>query len=170
MASAHFVVDGYGNIFAPLLLLLAPKLGLSLAMAGTLTMLYQMAASVAQVGFGHIADHSRPRLLVMTGPVVAIGVLSFVGAAPNIPALAFVLVAVGLGAAAFHPPAAALAHRLGGDRQGLAMSVHITGGSLGFSLGPLIFAPFAEHVGLTWTPLLAVPGLIESSFSTRLAR
>ena len=44
----------------------------------------------------------------------------------------------GLGAAAFHPPAAALAHRFGGTRKGLAMSVHITGGSLGFSLGPLV--------------------------------
>ena len=49
----------------------------------------------------------------------------------------------GLGGAAFHPPAAALAHRLGGTRPGLAMSVHITGGTLGFSLGPLLFAPFA---------------------------
>jgi FSR family fosmidomycin resistance protein-like MFS transporter len=44
------------------------------------------------------------------------------------------------------------------------MSVHITGGTLGFSLGPLLFAPFAEHVGLTWTPLLAIPGLIVIAF------
>ena len=66
------MVDGYGNIFAPLLPLLIPKLHLSLAAAGTLTMLYQMAASVAQVGFGHIADRWRPRLLVMAGPVVAV--------------------------------------------------------------------------------------------------
>ena len=158
------MVDGYGNIFAPLLPLLAPKLGLSLAMAGTLTMLYQMAASVAQVGFGHIADRWRPRLLVMAGPVIAVGVLSFVGAAPTIATLALVLVVGGLGTAAFHPPAAALAHRLGGDRAGLAMSVHITGGTLGFSLGPLLFAPFAEHLGLQWTPLLAVPGLIVIAF------
>src|SRR6476620_11406045 len=97
MASAHFMVDGYGNIYAPLLPLLAPKLGLSLAMAGTLTMLYQMAASVAQVGFGHIADRWRPRLLVMTGPVVAVGVLSFVGAAPTVATLAVVLFVGGLG-------------------------------------------------------------------------
>jgi MFS transporter, FSR family, fosmidomycin resistance protein len=164
MASVHMMVDGYGNIFAPLLPLLAPKLSLSLAMAGTLTMLYQMAASVAQVGFGHIADHWRPRLFVMTGPVVAIGILSFVGAAPNVASLAVVLIAGGLGAAAFHPPAAALAHRLGGDRPGLAMSVHITGGTLGFALGPLLFAPFAEHVGLSWTPLLAIPGLTVAAF------
>ena len=60
MASAHFMVDGYGNIYAPLLPLLIPKLHLSLAAAGTLTMLYQMAASVAQVGFGHIADRLAP--------------------------------------------------------------------------------------------------------------
>ena len=158
------MVDGYGNIFAPLLPLLGPKLGLSLAMAGTLTMLYQMAASVAQVGFGHIADRWRPRLLVMVGPVIAVSVLSFVGAAPDIATLALVLVVGGLGTAAFHPPAAALAHRLGGDRAGLAMSVHITGGTLGFSLGPLLFAPFAEHLGLGLTPLLAIPGLIVIAF------
>ena len=41
---------------------------------------------------------------------------------------------------------------------GLAMSVHITGGSLGFSMGPLLFAPFAQAYGLEWTPILAIPG------------
>jgi FSR family fosmidomycin resistance protein-like MFS transporter len=160
LASAHFMVDGYGNIFAPLLPLLIPKLHLSLAAAGTLTMLYQIASSVSQIGFGHLADRWRPRLFVMTGPVVAVAVLSFVGIAPNLPVLAAVLIVGGLGAAAFHPPAAALAHRLGGAHRGLAMSVHITGGTLGFALGPLLFAPAAEHLGLEWTPLLAIPGLI----------
>lgn len=164
MASAHFMVDGYGNIYAPLLPLLIPKLHLSLAAAGTLTMLYQVAASVAQVAFGHVADRWRPRLLVMAGPVIAVTILSFVGVAPNVPTLAFLLIVGGLGAAAFHPPAAALAHRLGGDHRGLAMSVHITGGSLGFSLGPLLFAPAAQHLGLHWTPLLAIPGLVVIAF------
>ena len=61
MASAHMMVDGYGNIYAPMLPLLIPRLGLTLAAAGTLTMLFQLAASVAQVGFGHLADRWRPR-------------------------------------------------------------------------------------------------------------
>jgi FSR family fosmidomycin resistance protein-like MFS transporter len=160
MASAHMMVDGYSNIFAPMLPLLIPRLDLNLATAGALTMLFQLAASVAQVGFGHLADRWRPRLLVMAGPVVAVAVLSLVGLATSTTMLAVILVAGGLGGAAFHPPAAALAHRLGGDRRGLAMSVYITGGTLGFSLGPLLFAPFAQHVGLAWTPLLAIPGLI----------
>src|SRR3954447_15342719 len=79
MASAHMMVDGYGNILAPLLPLLIPHLGLSLAGAGMMTMLFQLSASVAQVGFGHLADRWRPRLLVMAGPVIAVSILSFVG-------------------------------------------------------------------------------------------
>jgi FSR family fosmidomycin resistance protein-like MFS transporter len=160
MAGVHMMVDGYGNIYAPLLPLLIQRLNLTLAAAGTLTMLFQLATSVSQVGFGRLADRWKPRTLVIAGPIVAISVLSTIGLATSKLGLAAILVAGGLGGAAFHPPAAALAHRLGGDRPGLAMSVHITGGSLGFSLGPLLFAPFVQHFGLRWTPLLAVPGLL----------
>src|SRR5688572_5896333 len=164
MACAHMMVDGYGNIFAPLLPLLIPRLDLSLAAAGTLTMLFQLSASVAQVGFGHLADRWRPRLLVMAGPVVAVSILSLTGLATSPLALAAILVVGGLGGAAFHPPAAALAPKLGGNRPGFAMSVYITGGTLGFSLGPLLFAPFAQRFGLEWTPLLAIPGLAVVAF------
>jgi MFS transporter, FSR family, fosmidomycin resistance protein len=167
MSAAHVMVDGYGNIYAPLLPLIIPRLGLTLAAAGTLTMLFQMAASVAQVGFGHLADRWRPRTLIKSGPVVSITLLSLIGLARTKVELAAILVTGGLGAAAFHPPAAALAHRLGGDRQGLAMSVYITGGTLGFSLGPLLFAPFAQHFGIQWTPLLAIPGLLVVTFFVR---
>jgi FSR family fosmidomycin resistance protein-like MFS transporter len=169
MASAHVMVDGYGNIYAPLLPLLIPKLGLSLAAAGTLTMLFQLSASVAQIGFGRLADRWRPRVLVMAGPVLSVSVLSLIGLASSAEMLAAILVVGGLGAAAFHPPAAALAHRLGGERPGLAMSVYITGGTLGFSFGPLVFAPFAERFTLDWTPLLAIPGLaVVAFFLTRV--
>lgn len=153
-------MDGYGNILAPLLPLLLVRLDLTLAAAGTLTMLFQLAASVSQVGFGHLADRWRPRFLLLAGPLVSVGVLSLAGAATSMPMLAAILMIGGLGGAAFHPPAAALAYRLGGARPGLAMSVHITGGSLGFSLGPLLFAPFAQRFGLHWTPVLALPGLL----------
>jgi FSR family fosmidomycin resistance protein-like MFS transporter len=158
------MVDGYGNILAPLLPLLITRMDLSLAAAGILTMLYQLSASVAQVGFGHLADRWRPRLLVMAGPVLSITVLSFIGLATTPVMLAIILVLGGLGGAAFHPPAATLAHKLGGSRPGLAMSIYISGGTVGFSLGPLMFAPFAEHVGLAWTPLLALPGLAVIGF------
>jgi FSR family fosmidomycin resistance protein-like MFS transporter len=159
LAGTHFIVDGYSNIYAPLLPLLIPQLHMSLFMAGTLQMCFQIANSVAQLAFGHIADHWRPRVLLIAGPLVAVSILALIGL-PSTPfMLGVVLVIGGLGAAAFHPPAAALVHRLSPARQGFAMSFHITGGSLGFSLGPLVFAPFAERYGLTWTPLLIIPAV-----------
>jgi FSR family fosmidomycin resistance protein-like MFS transporter len=133
---------------------------MSLMVAGTFAMLFQLAASVMQIVFGHLADRWRPRLLVILGPFVAVSVLSFVGLAGSKAMLAAILTIGGLGTAAFHPSAAALAHRLGGASAGLAMSVYITGGTIGISFGPLVFAPFVQRFGLGWTPWLAVPGLI----------
>lgn len=159
LASVHFLVDGYGNVLTPLLPVLITQLNLSLAAAGTLQMCFQMASSVAQLGFGHIADRWRPRVLLVAGPFVAIGLLPLVGAAPDVWTLAGVLVLGGLGGAAFHPPAAALVHRKAGAQQGLAMSFHITSGTLGQAIAPLAFAPMVQRFGLTSTPLLALPAL-----------
>ena len=158
------MVDGYGNILAPLLPILVTRLDLSLAAAGTMTMLFQLSSSVAQVGFGHLADRWNPRMLVVAGPVLSVVVLSFTGVATTPLMLAAILIIGGLGGAAFHPPAATLAHRLGGNTPGLSMSVYISGGTLGFSFGPLMFAPFADRFGIEWTPLLALPGLLVIAF------
>jgi len=160
LAGTHFLVDGFSNIYAPLLPLLIPHLNLSLAAAGTLQMCFLLANSVAQLGFGHLADRWRPRALLIAGPILTVAVLPLIGLASTPLMLGLVLIAGGLGAAAFHPPAAALVHRVARQRTHFAMSFHITGGSLGFSLGPLVFAPFAERYGLRWTPLLMLPAFI----------
>lgn len=39
------------------------------------------------------------------------------------------------------------------------MAIHITGGSIGYALAPMCFAPFVGRFGLSSTPLLALPGL-----------
>lgn len=160
LASTHFIIDGYGNILAPLLPLLITRLGLSLAAAGALQMCFQLANSVSQLGFGHIADRWRPRLLLWSGPLICVAVLPLVGLASGGLVLALVLVLGGLGGAAFHPPAAALVHRYSGKQRGLAMSFHITSGTLGQAIAPLAFAPFVQDHGLRATPILMVPALV----------
>lgn len=167
IASTHVVVDGYTNIYAPLLPLLIPHLNLSLATAGTLAMCFQMANSVSQLGFGALADRWRPRLLVMAGPLAAVVILRLVGLATSPLMLGLILVAGGLGGAAFHPPAAALVYRLADHRKGLAMSTHLSGGALGFSAAPILFAPFIAYMGLRWSPLIMIPGLIALAWTLR---
>lgn len=159
LASTHFVVDAYTNIYTPLLPLFIPHLGLSLTAVGTLAMCFQMASSVSQLGFGALADRWRPRVLLVAGPLVSVVVLSLVGLAPTTFALGALLVLGGLGGAAFHPPAAAAVYRASGANKGFAMSVHITGGSVGMAMAPLFFAPTLERLGLHWSPIIAIPGL-----------
>ena len=167
VASTHVVVDAYTNIYAPLLPLLMPALGLSYAAAGTLAMCFQMANSVAQLAFGALADRWQPRTLVILGPLLAVVVLSLIGVATDAFTLGVILVLGGLGGAAFHPPAAALVYRLADHRKGLAMSAHLSGGSLGFSFAPVMFAPFIAAMGLRWSPLIMIPGLLALAITLR---
>jgi FSR family fosmidomycin resistance protein-like MFS transporter len=160
LAATHFIVDGYGNILAPLLPLLITNLGLSLFAAGTLQMCFHLANSVSQLAFGHIADRWRPRVLLLGGPILAVTAIPLIGLAPNPVTLALVLVLGGLGGAAFHPPAAVLVHQRSGAQRGLAMSFHITSGTLGQAIAPLAFAPFVQSYGLSATPLLMVPAVV----------
>ena len=167
-ASTHFIVDAYGNLYAPLLPVLIPRLGLSLTMAGTLAMLFQMATSVSQLGFGALADRGNARLLLIGGPILTVLVLSGVASASSTLMLGTLLVIGGLGGAAFHPPAAALVHGVSDHRKGFAMSLHITGGSLGMAMAPLVFVPMAIALGYGWSWLIAVPGLIALAYTLRL--
>jgi FSR family fosmidomycin resistance protein-like MFS transporter len=167
IASTHVVVDAYTNIYAPMLPLLIPRHELSLATAGTLAMCFQLANSVSQLAFGALADRWRPRVLVIVGPLVAVIVLSLIGLAVSPLTLGMILVLGGLGGAAFHPPAAALVYKLADHRKGLAMSTHLSGGSLGFSAAPVLFAPFIAYMGLQWSPLIMIPGLIALSWTLR---
>jgi FSR family fosmidomycin resistance protein-like MFS transporter len=167
VASTHLVVDAYTNMYAPLLPLLIPHLNLSLTTAGTLAMCFQMSNSVSQLGFGALADRWKPRALILGGPIVAVTILSFIGLSHSALMLGAILVFGGLGGAAFHPPAAALVYRLADHRKGLAMSAHISGGSLGFALSPLVFVPIIARMGLEWSPLIMLPGVLALSWTLR---
>ena len=91
MAGTHFLVDGFSNIYAPLLPLLIPHLSLSLAAAGTLQMCFLMANSVSQLAFGHIADRWRPRALLIAGPLFTVTLLPLIGLASTPVALGVIL-------------------------------------------------------------------------------
>jgi FSR family fosmidomycin resistance protein-like MFS transporter len=61
-------------------------------------------------------------------------------------------------------------HTVSGERKGLAMSTHISGGSLGFALAPLAFAPAVVALGPSRAWLVAIPGLLALSYTLRLMR
>jgi FSR family fosmidomycin resistance protein-like MFS transporter len=159
VSSAHFMVDAFSNMYAPLLPLLMPRLGMSLQAAGTLMMVFQAAASLSQLAFGRLADRGHARALLVAGPLVSATVLSLMGLVHHQTMLALVLVCGGLGVAAFHPPGAMVAHTAGRAKPGTAMSVFVTSGSIGFALSPLLVANAAGRYGLGATVWFLLPGV-----------
>ena len=162
LALAHFTIDAYSSFFSPLLPLLVTKLDLSPTRVGTLVALASVASSFAQPVFGLIGDRLRRPWFIAFGPLTAAIFLSGIGMAPTYGALVGLLMLGGLGVAAFHPQAAALASDLS-PRRSMAMAIFVTGGTLGFALGPLLAVLVVGAFGLERTWVAAVPGLLMAS-------
>ncbi|MEO5618635.1 MAG: MFS transporter [Candidatus Eisenbacteria bacterium] len=159
LAFAHFTIDAYSSFFSPLLPLLVDKLHLSLTQVGNLVALAAISSSFAQPIYGWLSDRLERPWFVAFGPVVAALFMSGIGLAPTYGVLVALLMLGGMGVAAFHPEAAVLAGEIG-ERRSVAMSIFITGGTLGFSLGPLYAVWVAGRFGIEHTWLAALPGLI----------
>src|SRR5262249_10118808 len=110
--------------------------------------LWGLATSVSQLGFGYWGDR-RPRgWLLWAGPAVGLLCLSLIGLAPDLASLSTLLVLGGLGIAAFHPEAAALAGSCAPNDRSRAMSVFAVGGYLGQAAGPIYSGVVTTHFGL----------------------
>lgn len=162
LASAHLTIDAYSSFFSPLLPLLVRKFGLSMTLVGTLVALASVTSSFGQPLFGLVGDRLRRPWFVAVGPLCAAVFMSAIGVAPTYGALVALLMCGGIGVAAFHPQAAALA---GEDtpRRALAMSVFVTGGTLGFALGPLLAVGTVQAFGLERSWIAVVPGVLLSA-------
>jgi FSR family fosmidomycin resistance protein-like MFS transporter len=66
----------------------------------------------------------------------------------------------GLGTACFHPQSFALAGSFSRDRRGTGLAFFITGGELGYSIGPLFAATVVGAFGLGSTILTAIPAVV----------
>lgn len=158
LASTHFVIDSCASFLTPLLPLLMQKLDLNLTLVGTLIALSSISSSLAQPLFGVWADRLRRPWLIVFGPIIAAVFLCSVGLAPNYGWLVAFIMLGGIGVAAFHPQAAALASTLL-PKRGLAMSLFVSGGTIGFSVGPLIAVAIVSMLGLHNTWVWALSGV-----------
>ena len=161
LASAHFTIDLYSSFFLPLLPLLLTRLGLNYTLIGSLVALGSMSSSFSQPLFGLLSDRLSRPWFVALGPLVAACFLASIGAAPTYAALVALLVLGGVGVAAFHPQTASLAG-VSSPRRAMAMSFWVTGGTLGWALGPLYATTAVRLFGLDRTWIAAIPGVVMS--------
>lgn len=170
LAVVHFVVDWFSNTLPPMLPVIVPRLGLTLASTGMLTMVFQLSSSVAQVLFGGWSDRGHSIKLAWAGLGAAAVGLGLLGLATSWWWLVAGLIVGGLGVAAFHPPGALLAHRFSMGRPGHSMAVYVTSGTMGFALGPIVIAGVAQRYGLQATAWLVFPLVALGAYALRGAK
>jgi len=165
----HMVTDLYASFIVGMIPILAVKLGLSLFMISTLTAVNFVAANLSQPLVGYLSDRYGMKRFLVLGPLMASVFISLLGIAPAYWVLLICLFMGNLGVAAIHPPTAAIANHFGGSRKGLANSIVSFGGSLGFSIGSVFIIFIIEKLGLPFTPLAALPGIITAAIVMRFA-
>ncbi len=159
-AYGHFLNDCYGAFLAPILPLLITKLSLSLTMASGLAAIPSLMSSIFQPLYGMASDRAQGRFFMLIGPALTVVCMSLIGLAPHAVVLGLLLVLAGIGTAAFHPQAVAVAGMASGERRGFGISLFGFGGSLGFALGPLVIILAVQWWGLAGSSLIAIPGLL----------
>ena len=170
MTFAHFTNDLYAAFLSPLLPLVVAKFNLSLALAGLMGTSFNTTAAFAQPFFGMAADRISRPVFTILGPLLTVVGMGVLGLAPSYPAMLLMLFVTGIGTASFHPQSFALAGTAGGDRRGTGLSVFVSGGELGYALGPLFAAAVVGARGLRGTMAAAIPGLAACALIWWLAR
>ncbi|MBM3701858.1 MAG: MFS transporter [Actinobacteria bacterium] len=158
--STHMVTDTYASFIVGLIPILAVKLELSLFFVGILTSVNFISNNLAQPAFGYLSDKYGIRYFMIAGPLVASIFISILGVSPNYWSILIFLFLGNLGVAAIHPPTAATASHVGGSRKGFLNSIISFGGTVGFSAGSLFVILIINKLGLKFTPLAAIPGII----------
>lgn len=151
LALGHVVNDAYGGFLSPLLPLLIAKFDISLTLAGALVTLRMMSGQVAQPLYGYLAGRWSSRAFVVLGPLLTAVFMSLIGVAPNYATVVGLVLLSGIGIAAFHPQAAALAGRASGRRHTWGMDLFVGGGWVGVAVGPLFVLPLVLTFGLEAT-------------------
>jgi FSR family fosmidomycin resistance protein-like MFS transporter len=146
---------------------LAVSHGLSMTQAGLLGSALVVSSSLTQPIYGYLADRTRRNVFLTLSPAVAGLFISSLGVAPNFSAMVVLVLLGGVGVAAFHPQATAVAAETKRENPGVQLSIFITAGTMGFSFGPIFIAAVISVFGISQSYWAAVPGLLIAAYLVR---
>jgi len=155
----HFTLDCHAGLLPILYPLLIDRFGLSLSTVGLVSLAYVGMSSLSQPLFGWLADRSGTRLIGLT-LIWTTTMFALSGFAPTFGLLLLLAGAAGLGSGAYHPFGALNASAvIPAPQRNTAMSIYVTGGTLGVALGPLLGAALFSLFGMRGTAFMLLPGM-----------
>jgi MFS family permease len=165
----HFSHDLCCGLLTALLPLIKEGLGLTYLQSGLLLSAYTITSGFSQVPGGWLGDRLRRTIVIAVG-LGGVGLATVaVGLSPSYYPMLFILIIMGILAGGYHPSAVTtLSGYFEESRRGRVIALHMVGGSIGFSMGPLLGGVIAESLGwrfafiiLSFPAILAVPLILK---------
>jgi len=165
----HLSHDLCTGLLVALLPLIREGLGLSYLQSGLLLSALTITSGLSQFPGGWLGDRFSRRVVIAIG-LCGIGITSLaVGLSPAYYPMLAILIVMGIFAGAYHPSAVSmLSSYFEAARRGRVIALHMAGGSIGFTIGPILGGLIAGLLGwrfafiiLSIPTLLAVPLILK---------
>jgi FSR family fosmidomycin resistance protein-like MFS transporter len=150
ITGGHTVIHWYQQIFAVVLPSVTQGLGLSEVQTGYLQSARQLTSGTMNLPVGLLADSfARLRAVILASALLFMGAGYFcLGAASGLASALLGAALVGLGTAAWHPPAMGALSARFPERRATALSIHGVGATVADTLTPLVVG--ALLVAFVW--------------------
>ncbi|MFC1912462.1 MFS transporter [Chloroflexota bacterium] len=165
----HLSHDLCTGLLVALLPLVREGLGLSYLQSGLLLSALTITSGLSQFPGGWLGDRFSRRIVIAVG-LGGVGITALaVGLSPSYYPMLAILITMGIFAGAYHPSAVSmLSNYFEAARRGRVIALHMVGGSIGFTIGPILGGLIANTLGwrfafiiLSIPTLLAVPVILK---------
>ncbi len=137
LSGGHFSHDVFSSFLAVFLPLLIDKFSLSMALAGTFTVIFR-APSLMNPLLGLFFDRSNFYYPAIWSPAITACAMSLIGVASSYGAVCVLLLFAGISASMFHVVSPVMVAQAAGGRLGRGMSLWMTGGEMARFVGPIL--------------------------------
>ncbi len=162
LSGGHLAVDFASGSVPALIPFMTDRFHLGYALAAMLLLTATASSSLVQPLFGLWSDRRGALWLIPAGTMLAAVGVGGAAISPVYPVVLLLVLAGGLGVAAFHPEGSKFAAYASGRKRASGMSYFNTGGNAGYALGAFVTGQLVVWLGLVGGLVAMVPVFIAS--------
>jgi MFS transporter, FSR family, fosmidomycin resistance protein len=162
LSGGHLAVDFASGSVPALIPFMTDRFHLGYALAAMLLLTATASSSLVQPLFGLWSDRRGALWLIPAGTMVAAVGVGGAAISPVYPLVLVLVLAGGLGVAAFHPEGSKFAAYASGRKRASGMSYFNTGGNAGYALGAFVTGQLVVWLGLVGGLVAMVPVFVAS--------